>query len=232
MTTRPTPACHAIQELLGVSVLGIAEPAEQEAVMSHVATCASCAATMAELAAMPTWLGRLDASEAAAGLPEPRPELLRRIIAETRAVEARHRNRTRLLVSGAGLAAASLFALVLFMWPGGDHGSSTGDPASPGVATATNAGTGVHGVFELTGASTGTGVKVQLDGVHPGLHCRLVAVSTSGQREVAASWAVRYDGRADFTGHTSLPPDEIASLLVVTTDGDTLLHVPGSDLSS
>ncbi len=230
MTTHPTPDCHEAEQLLGVSVLGIAEPAEQEAVMAHVAICPRCAATMAELAALPPLLGRLDVSDAEAGLPEAPPELLRRIVAETRAVEARQRSRTRRMVSGAGLAAASLFVLLWLVWPGQDQSSPTA--STPVVATATNPGTGVEGVFELTGVSTGTRVSVELDGVSAGLQCQLVAVSDTGEREVAASWVVRYDGHAEFTGNTSLDQDAIANLLIVTIpDGQTLLDVPGSDLS-
>jgi hypothetical protein len=73
---------------------------------------------------------------------------------------------------------------------------------------------------------TGSELALNLTGVSPAEHCRLVAIDAGGRRDVAAAWVATYEGRATVTGHTSFRPDQITRLLVVTDGGTTLVRVP------
>jgi hypothetical protein len=62
--------------------------------------------------------------------------------------------------------------------------------------------------------------------VAPDEHCSLVAITSDGLRDVAATWEATYEGEAAVVGHTSFRPDQIKQLLVVTEAGRTLVQVP------
>lgn len=232
MTTEPTaPACREARHLMGLVALGVAEPAERAYVHEHCGGCADCAATLDELIVLPDLMSTVDLEHAEAGLPEPSPELFRRIVAETRAerdeITARRRRR-RVAVTGVGLAAASA-AVLGVVWLQGGHGQ----PAGPDVlvASATDAGSHVRGSLTVQGVDSGSEIRLNLAGVAPGERCRLIAHGTGGTSEVAGWWVASYDGEATVTGHTSIPPDEIADLRVVTESGQTLVTVPGAHLT-
>ena len=67
---------------------------------------------------------------------------------------------------------------------------------------------------------------MQLTGAAPGLSCRLVAVATSGHREVAATWRVARSGRATVSGTTALTPARLARLMVQTVGDRVLVQLP------
>ena len=232
MTTEPTaPACREARHLMGLVALGLAEPAERAYVHEHCGGCADCAATLDELIALPDLMATVDLEHAEAGLPEPSPELFRRIVAETRAeldeITARSRRR-RVAYAGVGLAAASA-AVLGAVWLQGANSQPTGPDVL--VASATNAGSHVHASLTVQRVESGSEIRLNLAGVAPGERCRLIAHGTNGAREVAGWWVASYDGAATVTGHTSIQPDEIAGLRVVTDSGQTLLTVPGADLT-
>lgn len=233
MTTDHHSACTAIRPLLGAAVLGLADPAERRAVEVHVAWCHDCAAIQAELSPLPDLLGSVDASDVADDLPPLPAGLLRRTLdqlAEAAAASDRARGRRRQARLGvaAVLAVAAATAVVLL-------GPWNGTPDSSGksnrvVAAVSDPGTHVRGSFVITGADTGSQVRVSLSGVQPGERCRLLAFTANGQPEVAATWVARYDGTAVVTGSTGLAPSDIAGLQVVTRQGQTLLRATGADL--
>jgi hypothetical protein len=216
---------------MGLVALGFAEPAERAYVHEHCAGCADCAATLDELIVLPDLMATVDLEHAEAGLPEPSPELFRRIVAETRAeqdeITARRRRR-RVAVTGVGLAAASA-AVLGAVWLLGGHGQATGPDVL--VASTTDAGSHVRASLTVQRVESGSEIRLNLTGVAPGERCRLIAHGTGGTREVAGWWVASYDGEATVTGHTSIPPDEIADLRVVADSGQTLLSVPGADLA-
>ena len=234
MTPHPGLTCRDARQLMGVSVLGLTEPAEEEALRHHLDECPECAATLAELSPLPALMATVDAERAASGLPEPRPELLRRILAETRAEAdeidaARRRRRRRLVgvVTACGSAAAATVLAVSLLVGG------SGGPQTPTALTAStiDAGSHVRGTFTLTSLDTGSEVAVKLSNATPGEDCRLIVKGTSGQSEVAGWWVVRPNGEATVTGHTSLAADQVSNLVVVTRSGDRILEVPATSLT-
>lgn len=114
-------------------VLGALPPAEREAYERHLETCATCRASVAEVAGMPGLLARLDPASAretltgppsnrprpgpaAPGLPTPPPPapetLLPRILRAAAAEQRRNQRRARWRVA-AGAAVAACLALVI-----------------------------------------------------------------------------------------------------------------------
>jgi hypothetical protein len=228
----PTIDCRRVRVLLGVSVLGLAEPAEEQTVQAHCSACADCAAARAELEVVVPLLATVSADDATAGLPEPRPELLRRVIAETRAEERREargigRRRLALGLGAAGLAAAGALVVIAAPWPSEPAATPT---AQTFTATAVDRNTGVRGSFTVTAADTGSELWMDLSHVTPGDQCHLVARSVDGQSEVTASWVVDADGTAILMGHTSWPEGDIAALKVVDQDGQVLVRVSQQQL--
>lgn len=227
MTTQPTPLeCHRAEIALGALVLGALDPAERDQVEAHVSQCPRCTATLAELAPLPGLLHRVDPEQAAAGLPEPPSELLPGLLAAAHEDDwNRAQSRRRRLTIGLTAAAAVLAAVAA-----GTIVVSRDNPSAPAttVASATNRQTHVSAKVEMTAASTGTEMTLSLSGVAPGERCRLVAVDSRGNREVAATWVATYAGEAHVAGSTSFPRSQIDKLLVVTPDGQTLVSIPSS----
>jgi hypothetical protein len=228
----PTIDCRRVRLLLGVSVLGLTEPAEEQTVQAHCSGCPDCAAARAELEVVVPLLATVSVDDAMAGLPEPRPELLRRVVAETRAEERRTaraagRRRIALGLGAAGLAAAAALVVVSAPWQSEPAARQT---AQTFTATAVDANTGVRGSFTVTAADTGSKLWMNLSHVTPGDQCHLVARSVNGQSEVTASWVVDADGTATLIGHTSWPEEDIAALKVVDQDGRVLLRVSQQQL--
>jgi hypothetical protein len=241
MTSRPLRECREIELSLGVLVLGALEPAERPAVEEHLAQCSRCTAILAELAALPGLLHRLDPiervrsgppQEASAPWSSPRPAreqlpllappaLRDRLVGAARAERMRRRRRWAAGIS----AAAILLGVVLAGTVLGDLWGS-GHGTSAIVASATDSSSAVHADVRLKPDGSGTELALQLTGVAPAEHCRLVAVDAQGRQQVAATWVATYEGRATVTGHTSLQPRQIARLLVVTDAGRRLVRVP------
>lgn len=229
--------CADMRTLLGVSVLGLTEPDEERAVQEHLTSCGECAAEYAELAPVVPLLATVSPADAMVDLPEPRPELLRRIIAETRqpeptatvtSLDAKRRRRW-VVRSGVavGLAAAAATIVVVAPW---QHDAPSAPPTAAPVITASgsNQRSGVTADFTITPVDTGSEIAMTLSGVKPGDHCWLVAYGPQGRHEVAATWVVSYGGDATITGHTSLSADGITRMSIVEKGGRTLLRVPGS----
>ena len=222
----PSPlACRQVQPLLGVLVLGVIDPEERPEVEAHLATCPRCAALVADLAVLPGLMHRVDSGDAMVGLPQPSPELTERVLAAGRASVRADRTRRRRTY---GLAAAAVVVLVLIgagMFAAVRPQHEPPPAASPRTVQATDTTTGVEAAVLLTPKPSGTRLDLTLDGVAPGEHCSLVAVSTDGRREVTSTWEASYEGQATVTGWTSMAEASIASFDVVTDDGRQLVSV-------
>jgi hypothetical protein len=233
MTGRPLSECRELELSLGVLVLGALEPAERPAVEAHLAQCPRCTAILAELAPLPGLLHRLDPIEhqmpaappPSSPPPYPRlgsPALRDRLVDAARGERARSRRRR--WVAGISAAAVLVGVLLSVAVSGGLWGHGQANRVT--VASATDPRSAVRADVRLVPDNTGTQLALQLTGVAPGEHCRLVAVDARGRQQVAATWVATYEGRAAVTGHTSLQPHEITRLLVVTDAGRQLVQLP------
>jgi hypothetical protein len=225
--------CREAELSLGVLVLGALDPAERGQVEAHVAACARCRDSLAELAPLPGLLNRLDPAQAEAGLPAPPVALLDRALADTR---PQHRTtaRRRWWVTAAVAAAAVVLAGTAVL---ATRGQEPGPPVATPSSTSTGPladtvlwdGTSTDGAIRasvvLTSQTSGSRLLMTLTGVRSGQRCDLVIWSDDGTREVPASWQATYEGAATVTGSTTVTPQRIRRMIVATPEGDTLLRL-------
>ncbi|HEY9497036.1 MAG TPA: zf-HC2 domain-containing protein, partial [Intrasporangium sp.] len=89
--------CHDVHPLLGVYVLGKADPDDRATVERHLPTCAQCREELAELEGLPALLARVAPPEPAPSQrPRPQPvpvtpspDLLTRLLTAAAATRAR-----------------------------------------------------------------------------------------------------------------------------------------------
>ncbi|MFI6457597.1 anti-sigma factor family protein [Streptosporangium amethystogenes] len=92
--------CDEVRMSLGVYLLGALEPDERVLVEAHLAECAECAAELAELSGVATFLGRVSEDDVAQ-VASPPTAVLERLLS----AKAKRRRTTRLML---GLAASVL----------------------------------------------------------------------------------------------------------------------------
>jgi Putative zinc-finger len=246
MTSRASRGCREVEPSLGVLVLGALEPAERPAVEAHLAQCDRCTAILTELAPLPGLLHRLGPIEHVLPVPPSPPvpqrssspssqpvlhpvpppvlgppSLRDRLVAAARAERTRRRRRWAAGISAAAILLAMVLAGTVSGGWWGQHRVT-----EPTVASATDPSSAVRADVRLKADGSGTELALRLVGVRPAEHCRLVAVDAQGRQQVAATWVATYEGRATITGHTSLQPNQITRLLVVTDAGRMLVKVP------
>jgi len=210
-------SCADARISLGCYVLGALDHRERAEVEAHLAGCPMCRDELAELAPLPGLLGRLSADEALSGPPPVDDAMLDRLLAAA-ARDRRTSGRRRILA-----AAAAVVVLA-----GGTAAGVAGWRASQEThwqrVSATSAG--VHMSVDLEPVSTGTTLQLWLRGVDRGERCRLIAVSDTGERDVAGSWEVSYGGTATIKGTTSIPRSHLSRLEIRTYSGRTLVTAP------
>jgi hypothetical protein len=81
----------------------------------------------------------------------------------------------------------------------------------------------VHMTVKMATVSSGTSMTLWLSGVPSDQHCRLIAISDTGERETAGSWEATYTGTAVIKGTTSIDYQHISKLVIETYDGTELV---------
>lgn len=210
-------ACRRTQ-LLGGYALGSLEPEDRAAVDGHLLDCPACAAELGELQGLVPLLAGLTLDDVTAlsdVRAEPSPDLFDRVSAAVDVDRSLSTRRRRLVAVAAAVSVAGIAAGVGVVLTGGTA-TLPSYQASAGR---------VHMGVVLDARPTGTELRVSVTGVRNGEHCRLVAVSTDGTRQVAGSWVAAYDGRAQVTTSTSLQPGQLADLVLFGTHGRHLVTV-------
>ena len=221
--------CAEVELLLGVLVLGAIDPGERYAAEAHVASCARCAATLADLAVLPGLLHRIDVEDATRLLSPVPPDFTRRVLAaHAEQVRAGHERRRRTVVLASVAAAFALFLAVaipvaLQRAPAGTSVATSPTQGATTVVDGTDAASGVAARVTLSPRASGTSLALTLTGVEPGENCQLVAVDATGRREVASTWVASYEGSATVNGSAAMSLSAITTLEVVTTSGRLLV---------
>jgi len=104
-------------------------------------------------------------------------------------------------------------------------------PTASGVRTfaAKDPNTGASMTVTLTPAAGWVRVHVKAEGIKAGQRCVLQVVDTSGHHTQAGSWLVSPNGEKNGTpldGTALVAPANVASVDVVTFEGQTLVSVP------
>lgn len=220
--------CVDVRNMLGVYVVGAIDPADRSVVDRHVAYCRACRDELAGLAGLPALLGRVtEAQIAEIGQPpeEPFESALAEVVAQRRTARQRRwwsRGRLSLAIAAPAAAAAIVGAVMLQPVPPGPPKPSPTPPRTLVVPQTVLRGrdpaTGITATVGLTGRKWGTSLTAQLTGVPVGTSCKLVAISSTGKRDAAASWRVVSPGAASFTGSTMLAPNEISRIEISAVD--------------
>lgn len=239
---------------VGAYSLGLLEAADRAAFEQHLADCDACRAELDEMSALAAALTDLAPDLASSLQDQPRSATAPEdavVHLRDRQQSRRGEQRGRALRTNPLLTAAAAIVLVvggalLGTWVAdgqGGAGSTPSDsvhrPAGELLLTgerfsATDRGTGTTGVFGVESRGWGTHLAMELRGVRGPLECQLIAVSRTGERQVAMSWKVPnagygVPGSPDplvLHGATSIPRTEVARVEVRTAEGKTLLTVP------
>lgn len=233
----------------GAYVLGALSPAERAAFEAHLAACPRCRNAVAELAALPGLLARLDATSAervvraaeeaerSAAPAEPaEPLQLPRLLAAAAQHRRRDRKRRRWQAALAGLATAGLTVAVGIGVAAVRHGESAPPPQTqvamtPMVPAATSSAGRVTAEIALTGVAGGTRVRVHCTyagAASPGSTARpytfrLVAYDNGGEAEQVVSWQAARGQEMSLEGMTRFAPEDLNRLELQRADGSPLL---------
>jgi anti-sigma factor RsiW len=208
----------SIHENVGAYALGLLPSAEADAFEAHLATCERCGDELEELMSIALALPSAEAP------PAVTPHRSKRVYA---------------LVAGVALLGAAIGGGMVL----GDqlHPNSESvitqappDPLTVGqLKTATDPTSGVRARLAADTKGWGTNVTLELSQVTGALTCQLVAVSTDGETEVAASWRVPEAGYGTseqpnplvLSGGTAFAPDEVERWEVRTSTGVVLVAI-------
>lgn len=202
-------------------------------VEEHLAGCDEC---RAEVESLREWTMALEAVPEAMlldGPPDDADLLLQRTLRQIRNESAGRRHRRTALVGAAaavvvGLSVASGVVVGHSTVP--DNGIAQPVPtlSVPTTAPGTRTATAVDpvtkaGITVAIAPSPGwVRVKAAVSGIPAGERCRLEVVARDGTAVLAGSWVVSAKGAADGTtldGSALVPPDQVASVRVVTEGG-------------
>jgi hypothetical protein len=227
----PRSDAHEVRLSLGAYVLGALTPVERDRVDEHLLGCPVCTAELDALTTLPLFLDLVPGDEVALmGSEEssPDPRLVDRVVAAALA-ERRHYRRRRWLtaVAAAVVLIAGSSAAGVLLAPS-HHAAQT----AGATFQSTDATTHAWAEVQVQPRQWGAALQVQLTGVTPGEHCKLVAVGRDGTSDVAGSWEATYSGRVTVNAATSLQLSSTAAYDVVTFDGRRLVRVPITPASS
>ena len=211
---------------IGAYSLGLLEQADREAFEDHLAGCESCAAELAELSSMADLLRGVEPVETAG---EPPAEATVVQLIRRRATTQRYRARWQ---RAAGVAAglvllAGGIAVGIAAAPQGPQPAPAGQLHSAASASAV-------GTVGLVAKTWGTQLTLDLSKLHGPLSCDLVAVSKSGERQVASAWMVPVPGygvpghpaHLIIEGSTAIAMKNLARIDIDVVNGPTLLSIP------
>jgi hypothetical protein len=201
-------------------VLGALSSAERTEFETHLAECADCRQTVAELAGIPGLLSRVSPTDLAEQPPLP-DTLVPRLLRSVR----RTMLRRRLVMGGLAAAAAVLAVLgTLVVVQSPSDGPS-------GVAMSAVVTSPIRATAALTRHGWGTEITMDCsyegepDADRPYL---LVVVGKDGTEHEIATWTVGPSRTATATGSVDLQPAQIDRIEVRTASGKALLRLSPS----
>ena len=194
---------------LGAYALGALEPGERRRVEEHLAGCPACAAEMAEFAALPALLDRVDPADLTPAAVTPSPELFGRITAAA-APPSRLRSRVVALVAAAVLA---VLGVGVTIWV----------TSSPNETVTATAGA-VRATVTVSPVGRGSALDVTVAGMHPNETCSLVAVGRDGIRHAAGTWPASPAGDGTWRGWADVDRNQLAAVVLVGDGGRELVR--------
>ncbi len=216
-------------------VLGALDDDERRAFEAHLATCSSCAASVASLQGMPALLAavpRDELAEALAASPDaiapgvdeaPPDTLLARVLREVR----RRRTRRRWVLGSLAAAAAAVVIAVTGL-VAYDRGSASGPASNNAVAMAAVVPAPLHATADIVTVGTGSQVDVwctyDASGYSLGDYW-LVVQARDGSTQHLATWPGVPGRTIVLRAPTTWSRADIASVEIVSASGKTLLRM-------
>ncbi|WP_331740242.1 anti-sigma factor (plasmid) [Streptomyces sp. NBC_00015] len=229
---------HSHDVLLGAHALGLLDADERARLEEQTEACEVCQVELADLRALEAELGEVPPEFFLDGPPEDGDLLLQRTLRQARQ-EHTVIQRRRTLVTG--LVAAALAGVLLSggYLAGQTHTSpdtlASRSAEDPGDATwtgsATDPATRATMKATLTPAAGWVRVDATVAGLQPGEKCRLIVLSTTGEREIAGSWVVAdhqptaQGDSQNLSGSAAIPIDHVKSLIVENDQGKHYVDV-------
>ena len=216
---------------VGAYSLGLLEQQDREAFEEHLAECPACAAELDELAPMADLLRGIEPVETP---DEPPAETAVTDLIRRRAARQRRRARGQVTLA----AAAGIVVLAAGIGVGIATAPNRGTPSALTVTgqqhSAVDPVTHVAGTVSLVAKAWGTQITLDLSRIRGPLTCDLVAVSRTGETQVALSWKVTAAGdgvpghpaHLIIAGGTSIPRKDLTRIDVNVVAGRTLLSIP------
>lgn len=199
----------------GAYVLGALDDDERSEFKRHLEECEPCRRDVAELAAIPALLARVESPER----PIPPDAVIVRAkqrIAAERAALVRSRRRWQWGAAVAALLAAVAVVVVVGL-------AATGEP-EPREAVALVVETeAVPASITVSARAWGTAIDLELDELPPLDQYVAWAVDTAGTWEQVAIWGPTPTGRAIVSGASSFAAADLASVVVTSADRSTTL---------
>jgi hypothetical protein len=189
-------------------VLGALDPEDRRTFERHLVTCDLCAADVASFAPIPGLLSRADVASIEPVPPSILAEASSRVEDDRRGL-ATSRERWR------WTAAAAVVALVAVLL--------TGPPQPDATTLALEPQWGVTGEVTVSARGWGTEVGFDLAQLPPEETCIAWAVGDDGEWQQVAWWGPTPTHRARVTGASSLQLDDVAEIVVTTTDRDEIV---------
>jgi hypothetical protein len=234
--------CEQLKFDLAAETLTGRDELDDPALTSHLRGCRTCLEEYAELREVVHLLSGVEPHEwDGVPVPDPGTAVVRARAASPpeQPVDSEPGQPVGSARKGRRFALAAAFAAGLLAGGGALAGlSADEDPparteAAKETLRAADPKTGVRADVGLREKGWGTEVSLSLGGVTGPRTCSLVAVSTSGRKEVLAHWTVPKKGygvpgapdRLNVTSASSLASGDIAAFEVLTRDGDRLVRV-------
>lgn len=210
-------------------VLGLLTDAERAAFEVHLATCAACTERVRQLAAMPRALAGLTEDDFDESVVPAVPDLL--LTGLLHRATASRRRRWWAVGTLAGVAAASILALVLVVSPIA-RPSSVGSPhpATGAVAMTAVTSTPLTATAALTDVPWGTRIELDCRYAATGSWSSdatygLQAVDRKGVVHDLGTWTVHSGAETTFTSGTALARADVATLQITLADGTPILRL-------
>jgi anti-sigma factor RsiW len=217
-------------------VLGSLSSADRREFETHKANCPLCTKAVGELSGLPALLSQLDRADLAAmdaaylnGVAQSLPDELRSTLV---AKVSWRRRRSGVVTWTAGVAAAAVLAIGVFISGAGHSVTSPPTPPQASVSGQPMAQVGTNSLASTVSVSSqrwGTSISMNcvclapLNAHHDTL--AMVVVGRDGSHTRMATWTANPGHTATPAGSISTPVDQIASVQVVSAaDGALLLE--------
>ncbi|HVV75924.1 MAG TPA: zf-HC2 domain-containing protein [Mycobacteriales bacterium] len=225
--------CDEASVSLGVYLVGSIDPAERAEVDAHLRECSSCRAELADLAMLPSLLGKLSIEdvEEVTPLAAASEALFDRVAAQAR-IEAAGVEAAGVEADGAEVKVlprrprwrAIVAAAAAVVVVGGASATAIGVLRSHTDTWQSHVGANgpIHMQVAMRPQASGSALRVTVSGLPTDEHCRLIAVADDGTTDLVGRWEATYAGEAQVTGSTSIATSQL-NRLVLFGDGGTRL---------